>query len=102
MSSVTVTRIKMTAARRDFIKVEDQRNVVAVVVSTADAVLNQRQSQAPGTSASATNLLQRSGFPIAPENGSAREQNSRPVCSLRLSLLKTLPENSYRQRLAAS
>src|SRR4029077_6206246 len=35
MSSVTVTRMKMTAAGRDFIRVEDQRNVVAAVVSTA-------------------------------------------------------------------
>src|SRR5215813_10841097 len=35
MSSVTVTRMKMTAAGRDFIRLEDQRNVVAAVVSTA-------------------------------------------------------------------
>src|SRR6516225_11554921 len=37
MSSVTVTRMKMTAAGRDFIRMEDQRNVVAAVVSTAAA-----------------------------------------------------------------
>src|SRR5262249_10405936 len=36
MSSVTVTRIKMTAAGRDFIRVKHQRNVVATVVSTAE------------------------------------------------------------------
>src|SRR6266508_178250 len=46
MSSVTVTRMKMIAAGRDFIRVEDQRNVVAAVVSTAggsDDVYNRRR-----------------------------------------------------------
>src|SRR5438128_8332406 len=36
MSRVTVTRMKMTAAGRDFMRVEHERNVVAAVVSTAD------------------------------------------------------------------
>src|SRR5436190_9235304 len=36
MSSVTVTRIKMTAAGRDFIRLKHERNVVAAVVSTAE------------------------------------------------------------------
>jgi hypothetical protein len=36
MSRVTVTRMKMTAAGRDFIRLKDQRNVVAAVVSTAE------------------------------------------------------------------
>src|SRR5436305_942206 len=36
MSSVTVTRINMTAAGRDFMRVEHERNVVAAVVSTAE------------------------------------------------------------------
>jgi len=45
-----VTRIKMTAAGRDFIRLEDQRNVVAVVVSTDEG-------KALGTSASTTILV---------------------------------------------
>src|SRR6201982_4210752 len=36
MSRVTVTRMKMTAAGRDFMQVEHERNVVAAVVSTAE------------------------------------------------------------------
>src|SRR5207302_6937932 len=36
MSSVTVTRIKMTAAGRDFMRTEHERNVVGAVVSTAE------------------------------------------------------------------
>jgi uncharacterized protein len=36
MSSVTVTRMKMIAAGRDFMRVEHERNVVAAVVSTAE------------------------------------------------------------------
>src|SRR6266496_3394010 len=51
MSSVTVTRMKMTAAGRDFIRVEDQRNVVAAVVSTAgreaSITVGRRLAQAP-------------------------------------------------------
>jgi hypothetical protein len=43
MSRVTVTRMKMTAAGRDFIKAEDERNVVAAAVSTA-VVQKQHQS----------------------------------------------------------
>jgi hypothetical protein len=42
MSRVTVTRINMTAAGRDFMKVEHQRNVVAVFVSTAEGMINYR------------------------------------------------------------
>src|SRR5881275_3316737 len=41
MSSVTVTRINMTAAGRDFMRVEHERNVVAAVVSTAEQGLAQ-------------------------------------------------------------
>src|SRR5881398_2669842 len=63
-SRVTVTRMKMTAAGRDFMRTEHERNVVAAVVSTTAA-------RALGTSASTTNLLRWFGFPIA-ENGSAR------------------------------
>src|SRR5207237_9495245 len=37
MSRVTVTRINMTAAGRDFMTVEHERNVVAAFVSTAAA-----------------------------------------------------------------
>src|SRR6058998_1556163 len=36
MSRVTVTRMKITAAGRDFMRVEHERNVVAAVVSTAE------------------------------------------------------------------
>jgi hypothetical protein len=36
ISRVTVTRMKMTAAGRDFIRTEHERNVVAGVVSTAE------------------------------------------------------------------
>src|SRR5438876_9780619 len=36
MSRVTVTRMKITAACRDFMQVEHERNVVAAVVSTAE------------------------------------------------------------------
>src|SRR5204863_8421649 len=36
ISSVTVTRIKMIAAGRDFIRVEDQRNVEAAEVPTPE------------------------------------------------------------------
>src|SRR2546423_175753 len=36
MSSVTVTRIKMTGGGRDFIRLRHERNVVAAVVSTAE------------------------------------------------------------------
>src|SRR5215469_5884623 len=39
MSSVTVTRMKMTAAGRDFIRLKHERNVVAPVVSTAEVEL---------------------------------------------------------------
>src|SRR4029450_13545621 len=46
MSRVTVTRINMTAAGRDFMKVEHQRNVVAVFVSTAEGMINYRDGQA--------------------------------------------------------
>jgi hypothetical protein len=37
MSRVTVTRMKMTAAGRDFMRLEHECNVVAAVVSTAEA-----------------------------------------------------------------
>src|SRR5437870_8375118 len=67
MSRVTVTRMKITAAGRDFMTVEHERNVVAAFVSTAAA-------RALGTSASTTNLLRWFGFPIA-ENGSARKHH---------------------------
>src|SRR5882724_2918823 len=58
MSRVTVTRMKITAAGRDFMTVEHERNVVAAFVSTAAA-------RALGTSASTTNLLRWFGFPTS-------------------------------------
>src|SRR5262252_2068249 len=71
ISSVTVTRIKMTAAGRDFIRVEHQRNVVAAVVSTAE----KRRTPL---------LVYRDDAAFLPlaKNGSAREQHSwaRSVC----------------------
>src|ERR1043166_596439 len=72
ISSVTVTRIKMTAAGRDFIRVEHQRNVVGAVVSTAE----KRRTPL---------LIYRDDAAFLPlaKNGSAREQNSwaRFVCA---------------------
>src|SRR5436190_6112026 len=81
MSRVTVTRMKMTAAGRDFMRTEHERNVVGAVVSTTAA-------RALGTSASTTNLLRWFGFPIA-ENESAREHHgwigwkARPLLRIR-------------------
>src|SRR6266566_5899569 len=74
ISSVTVTRIKMIAAGRDFIRVEHQRNVEAAVVSTAE----KRRTPL---------LIYRddAAFLSLVKNGSAREQNSwaRSVCDCR-------------------
>src|SRR5436853_5967084 len=65
MSRVTVTRIKMTAAGRDFMRVEHQRNVVAAVVSTAEqGAWHKRLYIYP------VGELSR-GFPISRKNGSA-------------------------------
>src|SRR6266436_5254201 len=66
MSRVTVTRMKITAAGRDFMTVEHERNVVAAVVSTAAA---RHLAQAP------LQLIccDDPAFLSLPENGSARE-----------------------------
>src|SRR5438046_88697 len=40
-SSVTVTRMKITAAGRDFMTVEHERNVVAAIVSTGETMKTQ-------------------------------------------------------------
>jgi hypothetical protein len=37
MSRVTVTRMKMTAAGRDFMTLELERNLLAAIVSTVEA-----------------------------------------------------------------
>src|SRR5438034_10518753 len=76
MSRVTVTRMKMTAAGRDFMRVEHERNVVAAVVSTA-----RRLAQAPLQ----LFCCDDAAFVSLAENGSAREQNSwtRSVCECR-------------------
>src|SRR5215469_2666946 len=48
MSSVTVTRMKMTAAGRDLMRVEHQRNVVAAVVSTAEKLKREHRGGSGG------------------------------------------------------
>src|SRR5438132_2449034 len=86
MSSVTVTRIKMTAAGRDFMRTEHERNVVAAVMSTGERARNNPPNgKALGTSASTINLCDDAVLLPLAENGSAREQNSwaRSVCDRR-------------------
>jgi hypothetical protein len=61
MSRVTVTRMKIIAAGRDFMTVEHERNVVAAFVSTAATALT-------AASASTTNLLGM-GSPLLPFAG---------------------------------
>ncbi len=86
ISSVTVTRIKMTAAGRDFMTVEHERNVVAAVVSTAEHVRNTRSKPRPLARASLQLFCYDDAalLPLA-KNGSAREQDSwaRSVCDCR-------------------
>src|SRR5438477_9021323 len=71
MSSVNVTRIKMTAAGRDFMRLKHQRNVVAAVVSTTE----KRRTPL---------LIYRDDAAFLPlaKNASARQQNSwaRSIC----------------------
>src|SRR5712672_2702300 len=65
MSRVTVTRMKIIAAGRDFMTVEHERNVVAAFVSTAATAL--------GTTASTTHLLRWFGFPASCRKRRAQE-----------------------------
>src|SRR5436190_14920056 len=57
-SRVTVTRIKMTAAGRDFMRVEHQRNVVAAVVSTAEAMKSRAENFAQKNHATIVALVE--------------------------------------------
>src|SRR3989449_8499936 len=58
MSRVTVTRIKMTAAGRDFMRVEHQRNVVAAVVSTTEAMKTRAENLHKKTTAGFGTLVE--------------------------------------------
>src|SRR5438105_5794647 len=86
MSKITMTRINMTAARRHFMTVEHERNVVAAVVSTAEHVRNTRSKPRPLARASLQLFCYDDAafLPLA-KKGSAREQDSwaRSVCDCR-------------------
>jgi predicted oxidoreductase (fatty acid repression mutant protein) len=56
MSRVTVTRMKTIAAGRDFMAMEQQRNVVAAFVSTAEGMTNYDEWQALAAAGVSANL----------------------------------------------